>query len=70
MENTQIVSLYENELISQSNNQTDTQLKTTNNGQQNNFENYTDDIVLWPLSISDSFQEFLLFIPQTKICML
>ncbi|VVC40269.1 Hypothetical protein CINCED_3A013501 [Cinara cedri] len=65
------VSLHENKLVSQSNHQTDKQLNITNNEQQNNFENYTDDIVFWPLSLSDSFQEFFtVHSPQTKIYML
>lgn len=41
-----MVSICDNKIVPENNNQTDTQLKITNNEQQNNFKNFTDDITL------------------------
>lgn len=54
-----MVNLFENELETHDQNPIDNNLNTINNDiKQINFENFIDDIALWPSSITDNFRIF------------
>ncbi|XP_025421534.1 uncharacterized protein LOC112691486 [Sipha flava] len=62
-----MVSLFENELEKHDQNPIDNNLNTINNDiKQINFENFIDDIALWPLSITDNFWEYFTLHPPNQ----
>jgi hypothetical protein len=62
-----MVSLFENELETHNQNLIDNNLNTINNDiKQINFENFIDDIALWPLSIMDNFRKYFTLHPPNQ----